>query len=172
MAICIFSNGKCITLVVKLGMKKFGLLSQIWPWRSRAIASQNNKDLNQNILHFGSEFVDPSLKRWYLSHGQTSDWYAHKRTHTHKDGHTGVGSDNTRRPWLLWVKITDCCKCPILRENHDDGQFGLVWWLNRLQLSLFKCSSGLVSGEAKSGDPTQPLALAPPRDHGCGYPQW
>ena len=41
--------------------RKFDFLSQIWLWRSRSIAIQNNKDLNQAILHIWSKFGNPSL---------------------------------------------------------------------------------------------------------------
>ena len=33
-------------------------LSQIWPWRSRSIATQNNRDLNQAISHLWSYGAD------------------------------------------------------------------------------------------------------------------
>ena len=41
--------------------RKFDFLNQIWPWRSRSIAIQNNRDLNQAIFHLWSKFGDPSL---------------------------------------------------------------------------------------------------------------
>ena len=40
---------------------KFGLSYQIWPWRSRSITPQNNRDLNQGILHLWTKFGDPHL---------------------------------------------------------------------------------------------------------------
>ena len=49
----------CISSRVK--PEKFDFLSNIWPWRSRSIASQNNRDLNQDILHLWSKFGGPSL---------------------------------------------------------------------------------------------------------------
>ena len=45
--LCISSGGEA---------RKFDFLSQIWPWRSRSIATQNNRDLNQCILHLWSKF--------------------------------------------------------------------------------------------------------------------
>ena len=53
--LCISSSGEA---------RKFDFLSQIWPWRSRSIAPQNNRDHNQRILHLWSKFGDPSLKAW------------------------------------------------------------------------------------------------------------
>ena len=41
--------------------RKFDILSEIWPWRSRSIVTQYNRDLNQDILHLWSKFCDPSL---------------------------------------------------------------------------------------------------------------
>ena len=41
--------------------RKFNFLNKIWPWRSRAIATQNNRDLNQAIFQLWSTFGDPSL---------------------------------------------------------------------------------------------------------------
>ena len=52
---------------------KIWLLSQIWPWRSRSIVPQNNRDLNQVILHLWSKFGDPSLKGDELWCGQTQN---------------------------------------------------------------------------------------------------
>ena len=49
----------CISSSEETG--KFDFISQIWPWRSRSIATQNNRDLNQAILHLWSKFGDPSL---------------------------------------------------------------------------------------------------------------
>ena len=43
---------------------EFKILSNIWPWRSRSIALQNNRDLNQGLLHICSKFGDPSLYGW------------------------------------------------------------------------------------------------------------
>ena len=74
---------------------KFGLLSQIWPWRSRSIAPQKNRVLNQGLLHLLSKFRRPSSNRWWviartskwLIHTHT-DWHTHRQTHTHTDTQT------------------------------------------------------------------------------------
>ena len=48
----------------KLG--KFWLWSSIWLRRSRSIAPQHNRDLNQGLLHHWSKFCDPSLNGWWV----------------------------------------------------------------------------------------------------------
>ena len=50
--LCISSTGEA---------RKFHILSKIWPRRSKSIAPQINRDLNQGILHLWSKFGDPSL---------------------------------------------------------------------------------------------------------------
>ena len=76
---------------------KFWLWSSIWPWRSRSILPQNNRDLNQGLLHLWSKSGDPSLNGWWVI-ARTSSWLMHGRTHTQTD----AGNDNTRRPKLAW----------------------------------------------------------------------
>ena len=53
--LCISSSG---------ATRKFDILSQIWPWRSRSIVPQNIKHLNQGILHLWSKFAYPSFHAW------------------------------------------------------------------------------------------------------------
>ena len=54
--------------------RKFDILSQIWTWRSRSTAPQNNRDLNQGILHLWSKFGGPSLKGWWVIARSCSKW--------------------------------------------------------------------------------------------------
>ena len=63
---------------------KFWLWSSIWPWRSRSIVPQNNRDLNQGLLHLWFKFGDPSWKGWWVI-ARTSSWLTHGRTHTQTD---------------------------------------------------------------------------------------
>ena len=62
----IYSSGWVFTLVAggKTGIMKF------WPLKWNLILeikiSQNNRDLNQGILHLWSKFGDPSLNRWWV----------------------------------------------------------------------------------------------------------
>ena len=72
---------------------KFWLLSSIWPWSSRSIVPQNNRDLNQGLFHLWSKFGDSSLNGWWVI-ARTSWWLTDRHTHTH------AGNDNTRRPKL------------------------------------------------------------------------
>ena len=76
---------------------KFWLLSSIWPWSSRSIVPQNNRDLNQGLFHLWSKFSDSSLNSWWVI-ARTSWWLTDRHTHTHT--HTHAGNDNTRRPKL------------------------------------------------------------------------
>ena len=54
--------------------RKFGILSKIWAWKSWSIASQNNRDLNQGILHLWPKFGDPSLNWWWVMVWTSSKW--------------------------------------------------------------------------------------------------
>ena len=73
---------------------KFLLWSSIWPWRSWSIVPQNNRDLNQGLLHLWSKFGDPSLNGWWVI-ARTN-----LVTDGLTDGRTDAGNDNTRRPKL------------------------------------------------------------------------
>ena len=97
---------------------KFWLLSSTWPWRLRSIAPQNNRALNQGLLHLWSKFGDPSLNGWWII-ARTSSWLTGTRTHTHIHIHTHAGNDNTRRPKLaLGKKLT----LKIQGQGHGWGQ--------------------------------------------------
>ena len=73
---------------------KFWLRSSIWPWRSWSIIPQNNRDLNQGLLHLWSKFGDPSLNGlWVIPRTNLV-------TDGLTDGRTDAGNDNTRRPKL------------------------------------------------------------------------
>ena len=63
--LCISSSGEART---------FDFLNQNWTWRSRSIAPQNNRDLNQGILHLWSKFGDPSLNGWWIMVRTSSKW--------------------------------------------------------------------------------------------------
>ena len=79
---------------------KFWLWSSIWPWKSRSIIPQNNRALNQGLLHLWSKFGDPSLNGWWVI-AWTNSWLTDTRTHTHTYTHTRAGNDNTRRSKLV-----------------------------------------------------------------------
>ena len=87
----------------------FWLWSSIWPWRSQSIIPQNNRALNQGLLHLWFKFGDPSLNGWWVI-ARTNSWLTDTRTHTHIHTHAHrhththtyprAGNDNTRRPKL------------------------------------------------------------------------
>ena len=58
-------------------------------------STQNNRDLDQGLLHLWSKFGDPSWHGWWVI-ARTSSRLTHGRTHTQTD----AGNDNTRRPKL------------------------------------------------------------------------
>ena len=79
-------------------------------WRSRSINPQNNRDLNQGILHLWSKFGDPGLNRWWVIMW-TSSWLTHRPTGTQTD----TGNDNIRRPKLASGKNIECtCQTQIV----------------------------------------------------------
>ena len=115
---------------------KFLLWRYIWPWRSRSITRQNNRDLNRDLLHLWSKFGDPSLK----------PWWAIARTNFVMDGwtegRTDAGNDNTRRPILasgkkglilLKIGVTNrnianmSRQTPILRHLVSICEMSLMW---------------------------------------------
>ena len=59
---------------------KIRISSEIWPGRSRSIIPQNNRDLNQGLLHLCSKFGDSSLNSWWVI-VWTSKWLKHTQTH-------------------------------------------------------------------------------------------
>ena len=61
---------------------KFWLWSYIWPWRSRSITPESNRDLNQGLLHIRSKFGDPSLNGWWViaRTNLVTDWRTDRRT--------------------------------------------------------------------------------------------
>ena len=76
---------------------KFWLWSSIWPWRSRSITPQNNRDLNQGLLHLLSKFGDPSLNGWWVI-ARTSKCLPHTQTDGRTDGHTARQTQATTMP--------------------------------------------------------------------------
>ena len=83
-------NGWWVMVRTSSKWGKFRLWPLIWPWRSRLIAPQNNRDLNQDVLRLWSKFGDPSLNGWWVI----------ARTNMVTDGRTDRGNDNTRGPKL------------------------------------------------------------------------
>ena len=88
----------------KLG--EFWLWSWIWPWRSRSIAPQNNRDLNQGLLHLWSKFGDPSLNGSRVI-ARTSKWLTHRQTDTHTQTQTQATTIPEGQNWprvKMWIE--------------------------------------------------------------------
>ena len=85
--LCISSSGET---------RKFDFLSQIWPWGSRSITPQNNRDRNQVVVHLWYKFGNPSLNRsWVIA--RTSKWLTHRHTHTQTEATTIPEGQNWSR---------------------------------------------------------------------------
>ena len=102
---------------------KFWLWSSIWPWRSWSIIPQNNRALNQGLLHLWSKFGDPSLNGWWVI-ARTNSWLTDTQTHTHI--HTHAGNDNTRRPKLASGKNPDSLFMLTKWNLFRDSQHGKI----------------------------------------------
>ena len=104
--------------------RKFDFLSQILPWRSKSIAPQNNRDLNQGILHLWSKFGDPSLNGWWVI--ERTNLVTDGETDGRTGGRTDAGNDNTRRPKLASGKNANCEH--IWGSEYRFVIFILTWW--------------------------------------------
>ena len=107
---------------------------KFWLWCS--INPQNNRALNQCLLHLWSKFGDPSLKCWWII-ARTSSWLSDTYTHTH----THAGNDNTRRLKLASGKNKNIIRFPAqkpvtrsfdvsfdLRLNKRLSKQSWGWW--------------------------------------------
>ena len=119
---------------------KFWLWSSIWPsWRSRSIAPQNNRDLNQGLLHLLSKFGDPSLNRcWVIA--RTSKCLPHGRTDGRTDGHTDRQTQATTIPeGQNWPRV----KTQVINQpSHLFSEHKEWWW--EMDLSAVTVDWGLV----------------------------
>ena len=100
-------NGWGVIVQTSSKWGKFGLWPYIWLWRSKSIATQNNRDLNQVGLHLWSTFGDPNLNGSRVI-ARTSKWLTHGLTHgrTHRrkqrqyqKAKTGLGKKRTTLYW-------------------------------------------------------------------------
>ena len=104
---------------------KFWLWSSIWPWRSRSIIPQNNRALNQGLLHLWSKFGDPSLNGWWVI-ARTNSWLTDTQTH--------AGNDNTRRPKLASGNKNNIYSfhlCMILGNRDEAWPMYHVWPISK-----------------------------------------
>ena len=74
-------NGWWVMVRTSSKWGKFGIWPNIWPWRSRSIAPQNNRDINQVVLHLLSKFDDLSLNASRVI-VRTNRWLTETHTHT------------------------------------------------------------------------------------------
>ena len=120
----------------KLRMGKFWLWSSIWPWRSRSIVPQNNRDLNQGLLHLWSKFGDPSLNGWWVI-ARTSWWLMHTHGHTHRQTQATTIPESQNWPRVKKSTLTSLTKLFPLsfifsNSSSGEGPFdggGAVCWL-------------------------------------------
>ena len=85
---------------------------------SRSITPQNNRHLNQGVLHLCFKFGDSTLNGWWVI-VRTSKWLIHTQTHTHTDRYTDRGDENTRRPKLASGKN----HVRGMIDDHGNGSF-------------------------------------------------
>ena len=95
---------------------KFWLGSWIWPWRSRSTTPQNNRDLNQGLLHPWSKFGDPSLNGWWViaRTNLVTDGLANGRTDGRRQRQypkANTGNPNASKNFILkrgskWLRAT------------------------------------------------------------------
>ena len=124
---------------------KFGISSEIWPWRSRSIAPQNNRDLNQVVLHLLAKFGGSSLNAWWFM-ARTSSGL----TDTHTDRHTHRQTQATTIPeGQNWPRVKTIPLHVIPPHwNDDSGDWNPSPWTSRASTSntvtaLFK--TGTIS---------------------------
>ena len=92
--------------------RTFGIFSQIWPWMSRLIAPQNNKNLNLGVLKLWSKFGDPSLKEWWVMAWTSSGWHTHICMHTQTHTQTHKQSQATSiRKCQNWPRVIPSASC-------------------------------------------------------------
>ena len=115
----------------------FGLWSQILPWRSKSIAPQNNRDLNQGVLHRWSQFRDPSLNgsqvimrpsKWLTLIDDTRWW-------THRHMHAMPKPEGQNWSWVTSVAVSR--KAPDMSFQITNSKH----LLTRLNLLAVKFSS-------------------------------
>ena len=118
---------------------KFWLWSLIWPWRSRSITPQYNRDLNQGLLHLQSKFTDPSLNGWWVI-ARTSRCLLHTRTDGHTDRQTQATTISEGQNWPRVMKRNVHSSCTLC------GNTGWNWLEHRYDIvSMFESIPPLIS---------------------------
>ena len=115
----------------------FWLLSSIWPWSSRSIVPNNNRDLNQGLFHLWSKFSDSSLNGWWVI-ARTSWWLTDRHTHTHT--HTQATTIPEGQNWPRVIKL----------NRETDSKFTFMSYkehLFHISTSVMLWSSGSLRKE-------------------------
>ena len=94
----------------------FLLWSLIWPWSSRSIKPQNNRDLNQGVLLFWSKFGDSSLNGWQVI-ARTSKWLPHTQTYTQTQTRIIPEGQNWPRVKMLPIHIISISQWKCVMEK-------------------------------------------------------
>ena len=124
MALWWLYGGYIFPLVVK--PENLIFLIQIWHWRSKSIAPQNNRDLNQGILHLWSKFGDPSLNGWWVI----------ALTNLVTDGRTDGQTQATIIPrGQNWPRVTKL-RYMSFRRNNDVIITSCVRWVQTVRALL------------------------------------
>ena len=128
---------------------KLWLWSSIWPWRSRSIIPQNNRALNQGLLHLWSKFGDPSLNGWWVI-ARTNSWLTDTRTHTraHAQATTIPEGQNWPRliKWCYHILISgEEYQIKINWHFTDDILKGIFYW-TKIIVIWFKFHWSLFTG--------------------------
>ena len=54
-------NAELPSAAISIYIQRVETVKQSWPWSSLGITLQNNRKLNQDVLHLWSKFGDPNL---------------------------------------------------------------------------------------------------------------
>ena len=125
---------------------KFWLWSSIWPWRSRSITPQNNRDLNQGLLHLLSKFGDHCLNGWWVI-ARTSKCLPHAQTDGRTDGHTDRQTQATTIPegqnWPRVKMLVRYSRSGVECVSKIKSNFSIICYAIHgtmcLQLTQFSC---------------------------------
>ena len=116
--LCISSSGEA---------RKFDFLSQIWPWRSRSIATQNNMDLNQWFCTSGPNLVILTWMGDELWCGQ-----AQNGVNFDFDLKFDLEGQGWLPPKTIWILTKVFCifgpNLVILAWTGDELSRGQTWW--------------------------------------------
>ena len=103
-------NGWWVMVRTSSKWGKFGLWPYSWPWRSRSITPQNNRDCNQVVLHLWSKFIiSVKLIRQVVTQvkGQRTDGWTDGPTDRRMDRRTNDTRYTIIRPTFVGrIKIT------------------------------------------------------------------